>query len=152
MDAYVKYLRSPASRPLTIAQYNVKFHQLLDEDDAFEHQCLQAWQAGTLLRRGNRAVSLTNAFPDAPPLKTASSLQLRPGEIRIEQHGEPVRAVKLTSQWRRELREFALGGAAPSGTAPCARKAVQGLLAQLDHKPGEIPIFRLPAQTHTSKP
>lgn len=149
MDAYVKYLRSPGSRPLTIAQYNVKFQSLLDEDHAFEHQCLRAWQTGTLLRRGQRGATLTNAFPTPPALRTATHLELQPGEIRLEQHGKPVRAVKLTAEWRRALSAFAAGGPPPAGTSACARKAVVGLLEQLDHNSaaGE-PVLRHPVTTH----
>ena len=143
MDRYVAYLRTPGSHPLTIQQFNRQHQTLLDLDTEFEHACLVAWREGSLLRRGNRGATLTNAFPTPPALRTAAPLRLGAREIRFEPHGRPARAVRLSSAEESALRAFAqrtqdsalspVPAAIAHLVTPCARRAAASLVDQLDH-------------------
>lgn len=138
MQAYVAYLRSPGSLPLTISQYNKKFQALLDEDDTFQHQCLVAWHEGSLQRRGNRSAALTNAFPDTPALRTAAPLTCAEGQITMHQWGVPAKTVALTAEQTQALRFYAddpSGGVPPAVAhlfSECSHKAAVSLVSQLD--------------------
>ena len=138
MQAYVSYLRSPGSQPLTISQYNKKFQALLDEDDTFQHECLVAWHEGSLQRRGRHSAALTNAFPDPPALRTAAGLATKQGETIVRQWGAPAQSVALTAEQTRALRFYAndpSGGVPPAVThliPNCSHKAAVSLVTQLD--------------------
>ena len=77
MESYVKYLRSPYSKPLTIAQYNEEKSQMLDPSPAFEHLCLEAWRKGRAANNHDPSEHIRTPFPSLEAKADSNVIQFQ---------------------------------------------------------------------------
>jgi len=155
MHRYVKYLRSPRSRPLTIRQFNAQHSDLLDENREFEHACLQAWQAGAPQRKRNAV--LANAFPAPPSLRKAEAQRWAKHAVTVAQWGATPYQKRVTASDLKAMRLFSVNAQAgvprrlQDWIPACSARAVAAVVRQIDYA-AACPVLRLPAATQTKCP
>ena len=99
MEAYVKYLRSPYSKPLTIAQYNEEKSQMLDPSPAFEHLCLEAWRKGRAANNHDPSEHIRTPFPSLEAKADSNVIQFQFQNFSKQVPITPENVEKLRRSW-----------------------------------------------------